>query len=215
MKTRAICIYSGVDNRMIMNPRDPGPQTHPHMSPRVSATCHVSVEYSQYWHNASVRPLIGSPDLVSASDWLLDMWPMLTVLLTSGEQADDLFPSQVVGDDIHLEVPARHALRCLGWLCRWVEILLSMILRHPLTIWSWYSWPPLVTDIIVEISFADMKLPEVPRTGPGTPLTAGASRAFETCSRNAEERLGSEIVWNCRSEGWNVVLSQDYSFTWP
>ena len=47
---------------------------------------------------------------VPASDWLLDIGPMLTVFLTSGEQADDLFPSQVVGDDIHLEVPARHAV---------------------------------------------------------------------------------------------------------
>ena len=104
MKTRAICIYSGVDNRMIMNPRDPRPQTHPHMSPRVSATCHVSVEICI--HNADIIAVSGSligflgSDL--AADWLLDIGPLLTVFLTSGEQVDDLFPSQVVGDDIHL-----------------------------------------------------------------------------------------------------------------
>ena len=109
MKTRAICIYSGVDNRMIMNPRDPGPQTHPHMSPRQRHVSRVSGNI----HNADIiagpgssLALLGS---IPASDWLLDIGPLLTVFLTSGEQADDLFPSQVIGDDIHLEVPARHA----------------------------------------------------------------------------------------------------------
>ena len=49
----------------------------------------------------------------------------------------------------------------------------------------------MVTDIIVEIDYAHMQLPEVPSTRPGAPFIAGA--LLETCSRNAEKRLGSEI----------------------